>query len=343
MDTLTTVFLCLLLAFPYLLGGSGTPFLWSLVLLAPLAWRRTRPVISSAAICFLAFQQWLQANPNTFIGIYPAESSTSSLALLPADIAVPITVHAATCYAPVWARRTALFSGLLGAFLQSVQFNRYDPDILKIMFLFFLFASPVVGAWAIGSMQRARLDHVDSLRERARLLEVERDQQSRLAVTAERARIAREMHDVVAHSLAVMIAQADGGRYSVRSAPEAAEQVLQTIGDTGRKALAEMRQLLAVLRTDPGDSEAPQPPRAGGAGSSDPGVRPISFLRSLLGGRFLPSDPVGGSAPFERNTRPVRLDPTAVLPTGLAAERADRAPAPQLRPQPRLADLESLV
>jgi signal transduction histidine kinase len=346
MDSLTTGFLCLFLAFPYALAGSAVPFVWSLVLLAPLAWRRTHPVLSSAAICFLALQQWLQANPNTFTVLYLPGSSAGSLALLPADVVVPITVHAATCYAPVWGRRTALLSGLLGAFLQALQLNQYEPGITDILFIFFLFASSVVGAWAIGSMQRARLDHVDSLRERARLLEVERDQKARLAVTAERSRIAREMHDVVAHSLAVMIAQADGGRYSVRSAPDTTEQVLQTIGDTGRKALAEMRQLLAVLRTDLGDSwepEASQPSPISGAGPYVPWSRPISFLRSLFGSRFLPPGTVGDGAPFEGNTRPVRLDPTAAFPTGRTPDQTDCAPAPQLRPQPRLPDLESLV
>jgi signal transduction histidine kinase len=70
------------------------------------------------------------------------------------------------------------------------------------------------------------------------------------------------MHDVVAHALAVIIAQADGGRYAVKDSPQASEQVLATIADTGRRALGEMRQLLGVLRQDP-DEQHPDPPEHG--------------------------------------------------------------------------------
>lgn len=85
---------------------------------------------------------------------------------------------------------------------------------------------------------------------RARLirLERERDRQAELGAAQERARIARELHDVVAHSLAVMVAQADGGRYVASQDPEAAIRALARIAETGREALAEMRRLLGVLR-----------------------------------------------------------------------------------------------
>jgi signal transduction histidine kinase len=85
---------------------------------------------------------------------------------------------------------------------------------------------------------------------RARLvaLEVERDQQSEIGAAQERARIARELHDVVAHSLAVMVAQADGGRYAAPEDPDAASRALAQIAETGRDALAQMRRLLGVLR-----------------------------------------------------------------------------------------------
>jgi len=353
MDALMAGILCLFLAVPSIVGGTPLPFLWSVALLAPLAWRRTRPVISSATVCGVALLQWTEANSDRILGHGAGDYSQHPLALIAADVAVPITVHAATCYAPVWARRTALTSGIIGAFLQAVQFSQPVPESRTLVFLFGVFSSPVVGAWAIGSMRRARLDHVDSLRERARLLEVERDQKARLAVTAERARIAREMHDVVAHSLAVMIAQADGGRYSVRSAPDAAEQVLQTIGETGRKALAEMRQLLAVLRTDLGESWEPDttpPSRATvqTAGRAPAGEAPAG-RRNLAPGAVLGrTRPLPGNGPDGVRTgatSPVRAVPTAQLPAPAAPGPvpARTAGAPQLRPQPRLADLERLV
>ena len=104
------------------------------------------------------------------------------------------------------------------------------------------------------SLNRRRL--LESLRERAARLELERDQQGRLAAAAERARIARELHDVVAHNLTVMIALADGASYTLREAPDEAQTVLTTASSMGRRALAEMRRLLGVLREE-GDGASP--------------------------------------------------------------------------------------
>nr|WP_269809454.1 histidine kinase [Kineosporia rhizophila] len=108
-------------------------------------------------------------------------------------------------------------------------------------------------------MRRLRLRDEARLEERARLLESEAEQQAQLAATAERARIAREMHDVVAHSLSVTISQADGGRYAAQHNPEAAITALETISATGRQALADMRALLGVLRDDSTQQLTPQP------------------------------------------------------------------------------------
>lgn len=82
-----------------------------------------------------------------------------------------------------------------------------------------------------------------------------------LAASQERARIAREMHDVVAHTLSVMVAQADGGRFTAAADPATAQRTLSTIGQVGRSALAEMRTLLGVLRGD--DDEAARGPQPG--------------------------------------------------------------------------------
>nr|WP_277606631.1 sensor histidine kinase [Rhodococcus aetherivorans] len=89
-----------------------------------------------------------------------------------------------------------------------------------------------------------------NLSERNRLLELEREKETELAALGERTRIAREMHDIVAHSLTVVIAQADGGRYAAPQHPEGAVSALTAIADTGRRALSDMRSLLAVLRED---------------------------------------------------------------------------------------------
>jgi signal transduction histidine kinase len=115
-------------------------------------------------------------------------------------------------------------------------------------------------AGVLGTNVRHRRELLASLHERATRLERERDQQGRLSAAAERARIAREMHDIVAHNLSVMIALADGASFHVRDAPERAEAALGRAAQTGREALAEMRRLLGVLREEPvPGAREPQP------------------------------------------------------------------------------------
>jgi signal transduction histidine kinase len=101
--------------------------------------------------------------------------------------------------------------------------------------------------------------HLQALEERAIRLEKERDQQAELAAARERARIAREMHDIVAHSLSVMITLADGAAATVKRDPEVAGSAMEQVASTGRQALGEMRNLLGVLRSDEAASLAPQP------------------------------------------------------------------------------------
>jgi signal transduction histidine kinase len=88
-------------------------------------------------------------------------------------------------------------------------------------------------------------------------LELERDRQAEIGAAQERARIARELHDVVAHALAVMVAQADGGRYAAPEDPGAASRALAQIAETGRDALTQMRRLLGVLRAGEEPTDLP--------------------------------------------------------------------------------------
>ncbi|MFE0174408.1 sensor histidine kinase [Streptomyces sp. NPDC059002] len=112
-----------------------------------------------------------------------------------------------------------------------------------------------------GIAVRSRQDYTQALVERAQRLEVERDQQARLATAAERTRIAREMHDIIGHNLSVITGLADGGSYAAAKSPERAAQALEAIGTTSRQALSELRRLLDVLSDEPpGTAElAPQP------------------------------------------------------------------------------------
>ena len=108
----------------------------------------------------------------------------------------------------------------------------------------------VLAPWGFGRLRATRMASVEQ----------ERADRAARAVSAERVRIAREMHDVVAHSLAVMVRQAEGGRFAGAKDPRLATEALQAVATTGRAALADMRSVLDVLRSD-GDTPdgSPQP------------------------------------------------------------------------------------
>ena len=108
----------------------------------------------------------------------------------------------------------------------------------------------MLAAIAIGTGVRNRRLHVAELVDRANALARDRDQQAELARASERARIAREMHDVVAHSLSVMIALADGAGAAIDRSPDRARTALGELSATGRSALTDMRRVLGVLADD---------------------------------------------------------------------------------------------
>ncbi|GAA3396410.1 sensor histidine kinase [Cryptosporangium minutisporangium] len=126
--------------------------------------------------------------------------------------------------------------------------------------------APLVIAWLWGGVVHTRHAYLQEALDRANRLERERDALARLAVVEERGRIARDLHDVVAHSLSVVVLQADGARHVLETDPARAARALEVIGRTGREATAEMRRLLGVLRS-PDTSDAPdrtpQPELAG--------------------------------------------------------------------------------
>jgi signal transduction histidine kinase len=125
-------------------------------------------------------------------------------------------------------------------------------------YVFFLFV--VGGPWLAGRAIRHRRLSERHLEARALAAEREREEKARAAVAEERVRIARELHDVVAHAISVIVVQSRGGRRSLATQPEDAREAFDSIEATGREALAEMRRLLGMLRK--GDEElalAPQP------------------------------------------------------------------------------------
>lgn len=111
----------------------------------------------------------------------------------------------------------------------------------------------------LGTVTRKRREETAAAISRAELVSRQQAQEQRLTELDERTHIARELHDVVAHSLGVIIAQADGGRYAAATDPAAATQALTRIGEVGRSSLSEMRTLLTVLRADDARGRTPAP------------------------------------------------------------------------------------
>ena len=217
-----------------------------------------------------------------------------------------------TCYPPVslaayhtgrhWTRRArfrALILGWVGALAVTVQASLsflYHWDDIPARIFICLMLGVLCGSiftvfWFLGDSRRMRELRSEEFKERARRLEYEQEQERCLAAQDERTRIAREMHDIVAHSLSSIISQADGARYAAASArtaraqhtqqaqqaeqqteqaeqlspaqqqsePDIAEQTLKLIADTARDSLTQMRSLLGLLRTDEATTYAPVP------------------------------------------------------------------------------------
>jgi signal transduction histidine kinase len=206
---------------------------------APLVLRRRAPLAAFGAIALVAFLQWLLVD-----GEYTA------------DLALLVAFYAVAAHEPRrWGVAAAAAILELGVLLAAL---KYAGDSTLASFV--VLSAFVVAAGALGVYVRTRRQHIQALHERARQLERERDQQARLATAAERARLAREMHDVVAHNLSVMIALADGARLTAAQDPRKAERAMGAVSSTGREALAEMRRLLGVLRDGQDDTPlGPQP------------------------------------------------------------------------------------
>lgn len=180
------------------------------------------------------------------------------------DVALLVLTYTAAAFGSRWASRTAMAAGLAAGPLTMWRFGTTDPSVHQTgqtALISVLLAAPFVLCWALGRLTRIRRAYYAELEDRAARLERERDARAKVAVAAERARIARELHDVVAHNVSVMVVQADGAAYVLDGSPEQAKEALGAIAATGRQALDEMRRLLGVLRTaEPGAGEyVPQP------------------------------------------------------------------------------------
>ncbi|AYL37397.1 sensor histidine kinase [Streptomyces fungicidicus] len=173
----------------------------------------------------------------------------ADVATLPADFALLVIVYTVAAVGARWASRVALTAGLCAAPLAQLRWPTEEASTAQNLAIMVLQTVPFALAWVLGDSIRTRRAYFAQLEERAARLEKEREAQAKVAVAAERARIARELHDVVAHNVSVMVVQADGAAYVLDAAPDQAKKALETISSTGRQALAEMRRLLGVLRT----------------------------------------------------------------------------------------------
>jgi len=204
----------------------------------PLALRRKWPVpVFAVVLCVAAVQVLAQVPSRGFIAyllaLYTVGALVQRRAVLAAAVGATELVGAAGIL--VWAPPAERIGG------------------------FTLLTGTVAAALVLGIYARTRRAYLLSLLDRAATAEREREYAAELAATTERSRIARELHDIVAHSLSVMIALTDGALFTLRPSPDDAQDALQQASRVGRQTMAEMRRLVGVLREAPGTQLAPQP------------------------------------------------------------------------------------
>ena len=224
----------LIVLFAMLTGSPGTAL--GLLLVWPLVFRRTSPQLM-LLLCFSgAFVQLLLSYP------------TPGLAV------IPVAVYAVARWTVGLWGRLALVTGLLGAVLGPARWFVSDGPVPLAFAVGIVCAAMVLTPYVIG---RRRAEGSEAMRREslaeARTLSLkmtEAEQRARVAEAEERQRIARELHDIIAHSLSVIVVQSEGGRAVAAKRPEQAVETLGTISEISRHALQEMRQLMGVLRND---------------------------------------------------------------------------------------------
>ncbi len=220
------------------------PTWWSTILAAltaaPIAWRRVRPletglVVVAAQVVALAAGVWGAAFAGSGIAIYSIGAHAAGRART--RVLIAITAMIVLLFVAGWIDGQALVDEFVST------------------------AVVLVTAFVVGDNMRRRRQHVDALAERAERAEREQELVAEHRVSAERTRIARELHDVVAHSVSVMVIQAAAARRNLDAAPDRARAALTNIEQTGRATMVELRGLLGVLRDhrEPSTDLAPQP------------------------------------------------------------------------------------
>jgi signal transduction histidine kinase len=207
----------------------------------PLAWRHTAP----RAVVLIVLASWLVDRD---LG-YEAEAATLGLV---------VAIHGVAAYA---SRRQAILWGIGAAAVAIVWTGVgtiYQAEVgLRTVITMALW---VTIPFAIGRGDAFARERITDLEVKSQTAEITQQEAAEAAVRTERARIARELHDVVAHEITVMTLQAEGARRAVGDKDPRVAQALQTIGDSGRKGLAEMHRMIGVLRdTSEGETPGSQP------------------------------------------------------------------------------------
>jgi signal transduction histidine kinase len=211
-------------------------------LIGVIAARRVWPAAVFLAACAIGLAQWLLGFP------------------LLGDVALLVALY--TVAAHQSRIRALLAAGVMeaGAIMAAA---RWEPAGTLPRSLVFLTAT-VVAALFAGMTAASGSRYLAWMDERARRLEIERDQQATIAAAGERTRIARELHDIVSHSLSVVITLADAAALVSRADPDQGAEAMAEVSEVGRHALSDMRAMLGVLRTDePPATQVPQPPQPG--------------------------------------------------------------------------------
>lgn len=265
-DIALAVAYLVVMAVPVLVEPGRPPTLTQVVQLAffpllILSRRRTAEIGVATVAVLVPVLRWLQTGSQRN-GIDPTELAAwgidSAATVAGYDLGtLVLLLYAAGAHRPpqrAWAAYALATVAVLGSVLLYTDRWAWTVEILAG-------GAVLLAATVLGLQVRTRRERLAELEERARRLALERDQREQLAVTTERTRIAREMHDVLAHSLSVMVALSDGAAAALERHPEAARTALQELSATGRTALADTRRLVGVLRAEDGagGGRAPQP------------------------------------------------------------------------------------
>jgi signal transduction histidine kinase len=194
----------------------------------------------------------------------------SSPGPLPLALLVALSAVATWCPPPVSASATGVIMAAAAAVVTG--HGRLAPDQVLA------FLSSLVAAWLLGYGVRLNRARWSSLGEQAARLAQEQAEQTRLAVEQEQLRLARELHDIIGHTLSVIVAQAAATQRVIDAESELARQALGSIETTGRRGLVELRGLLGVMDRDPD--------KAGAA--TRPGLERLPALVARLGSAGLP-------------------------------------------------------